>query len=281
MDRYMSDLVSVIIPTFNRESVIHRAIQSVLNQTYKNIEIIVVDDGSSNEITKNLIEKIDNKSIKYFYQKNSGVAHARNSGARIASGMWLSFLDSDDEWLPEKLSRQMEFLKNNVHFQIAYTDEIWKRNNDIVTRKKFQQKVHGQIFEDCVKQCLIAPSSVILHQKLFWEMKGFDESFVVCEDYDLWLRISSQYEIALISEPLIIKHGGHVDQLSTKYFAMDMWRLKAMHGLLMSHSDLPENSKKLLLNRMKEKGFILIKGYEKYQNIEAVKAVQAILKDSE
>jgi glycosyltransferase involved in cell wall biosynthesis len=218
------ELVSIIIPTFNRSTFLLRAIKSVLNQSYKNFELIVVDDGSTDDTEILLQDLITNKSIHYYKKSNGGVASARNFGAIKALGHWYAFLDSDDEWLPNKLQDQLSFLLNNSHLNIVYGEEIWMRNGVRVNQKKHHKKSGGHIFEKCLEQCLIAPSSVLLTKKLFEEKKGFDESFIICEDYDLWLKISSSHEIGFIEQPLIVKYGGHEDQLSTKYFAMDMWR---------------------------------------------------------
>ncbi len=274
----MTDLISVIIPTFNRGPLLLRAIHSVLNQSYKNFELIVVDDGSTDDTEALLNPFINNQTLKYFKQENSGVAAARNLGAKNSSGAWIAFLDSDDEWLPHKLQQQLLFLKANSHLQIVYSEEIWMRKGVRVNQKQIHKKSGGHIFNECLKQCLIAPSSVMMNRSLYQEMKGFNEEYVVCEDYDLWLRISSLYEIGFIPEPLIIKYGGHDDQLSTKFVAMDMWRLKSMHSILINKS-LLEVSRNHLLDRMKEKATILLKGYEKYENAEGIQNVKEILKD--
>lgn len=272
----MTELVSIIIPTFNRSTVVLRAINSVLKQTYKNFELIVVDDGSTDDTELQLQTLIANNSIQYYKKTNAGVASARNFGVSKARGQWFAFLDSDDEWLPHKLQEQMTYLKDKTHLSIVYGEEIWMRNGVRVNQKKIHQKFGGWIFEKCIEQCFIAPSSVLIAKKLFEEMKGFDENFVVCEDYDLWLKISSSYEIGLIEQPLIIKYGGHDDQLSTKYFAMDMWRLKSMHNLLQT-TLLPERARTALVDMMKKKGDILITGYQKYGNREAEEVVKKIL----
>lgn len=270
------ELVSVVIPTFNRSALLLRAINSVLNQTYKNFELIVVDDGSTDETESTLHHLIANKSIQYFKKANGGVASARNFGTTKAKGQWYAFLDSDDEWLPNKLQDQLTFLKDNSHLSIVYGEEIWMRNGVRVNQKKHHQKSGGYIFEKCLEQCLIGPSSVMLTKKLFEEMNGFDESFEICEDYDLWIKISLMYEIGFIEHPLIVKYGGHEDQLSTKYFAMDMWRLKAMQNLLLSKNHT-ETQRIALINMMNAKGEILIKGYLKHGNTEAAEAVKTIL----
>jgi glycosyltransferase involved in cell wall biosynthesis len=268
--------VSVIIPTFNRSSVIIRAINSVLNQSNKDFELIVVDDGSTDETELLLAPLIDSGSIKYFKRENRGVSTARNFGVEKSSGEWVSFLDSDDEWLHNKLQEQLDFLKNNSGLCIVYGQEIWLRNGTRVNQRAVHQKFGGQIFDKCVQQCFIAPSSVMIKANVFHEMGGFDQEFVVCEDYDLWLKISSLYEVGYISNPIIIKHGGHDDQLSTKYVAMDMWRLRSLCRILKIRN-LSVEDKENVIETIKRKGAILKLGYLKYENAKGVEEVENIL----
>jgi GT2 family glycosyltransferase len=269
-------LVSVIIPTFNRAFFVKRAINSVLNQCNHNFEIIVVDDGSTDDTEFLLSPLFKEGKIKYFKQRNLGVSAARNFGASKASGELLSFLDSDDEWLPTKLQEQIDFLQKNPFLHIVYGQEIWIRNGKRVNQRVTHQKYEGWIFDKCIQQCFIAPSSVMLKTKLFYEMGGFDEEFVVCEDYDLWLKISSLYEIGYIHNPIIIKYGGHDDQLSTKYIAMDIWRLRSLIRILKIR-----NLSNLLRENIKEvitiKGAILRQGYQKYGNMKGIEEVDSFL----
>lgn len=270
--------VSVIIPSFNRSTVIARAIDSVLNQSYKNFELIIIDDGSTDSTDAVVESFIKNDKIKYFRQPNLGVSAARNLGASKASGDWLAFLDSDDEWHSDKLLTQVNFLKENESLKIAYTDEIWIRNGVKVNKKLIHQKFGGWIFDKCVHQCFIAPSSVILSSKLFFEMGGFDRDFKVCEDYDLWLKISSLYEVGFITLPLISKYGGHPDQLSTQFVAMDLWRLKSLARIL-SIRNLSEDHSQEVTEAINKKASILVKGFLKHGNSEVIKEIESILRN--
>jgi glycosyltransferase involved in cell wall biosynthesis len=272
----MSDLISVIIPTFNRAALLGRAIHSVMNQSYKNFELIIIDDGSTDQTEELLCEIGTKHNFKYCKKSNKGVAHSRNYGVSLATGQWYAFLDSDDEWHPDKLQKQIQFLKVNPHLKMVYTDEIWIRHEKRVNQKKIHQKHGGNIFEHCLKQCFIAPSSVLIHRELFLEVGGFDESLVVCEDYDLWLRISSAFEIGLLSSPLIVKYGGHEDQLSTKYFAMDKWRILSLQNLLMSKS-LTSIQRDLVKQMIVQKGSLLRKGYLKYGHQDEAEALKIVL----
>ena len=270
--------VSVIIPTYNRSTEVLRAINSVLNQTYKDFELIVVDDGSTDETELLLAEFVKLGLLKYYKNSNQGVSAARNFGVSTTLSSWLAFLDSDDEWLPNKLQLQVDYIRSNSSCNIVYTQEIWIRNGVRVNQRIIHQKYGGWIFDQCIQQCLIAPSSVMLRATLFHEMGGFDQNFQVCEDYDLWLKISSLYEVGLVSEAGIIKYGGHDDQLSTKFVAMDFWRIKSLSRILKIRN-LSIKQKELVVETIFKKGLILIKGYQKHKNLQGVLEVELILKE--
>jgi len=269
--------VSVIIPTFNREKTIERAVLSVLNQTYENLECLVIDDGSSDR-TRDILHSIDDSRLKiYFLEKNSGVSAARNFGVRQSRGDWVALLDSDDEWLPNKLEIQLSYSKKNPEIPLIHGEEIWIRKGKRVNAKKIHKKSGGKIFSRCLHLCLISPSATLMKKSLYEEMKGFNEEYPVCEDYELWLRITSQYEIGFIEEPIIVKYGGHEDQLSTKYKAMDFWRVKAMDEV----STFVELNKKdsLELRRvLLKKCKILKAGYIKHKNLSQLPFIEQLIK---
>jgi glycosyltransferase involved in cell wall biosynthesis len=218
-------LVSVIIPTYNRGWIIKEAIDSVLAQDYRDFELIVVDDGS----TDNTPEVLDayRGTIKVFRQENKGVSAARNRGIAEASGRFIAFLDSDDLWLPQKLSRQVEFFNTTPDALICQTEEVWIRSGVRVNPKKRHQKPSGMIFEPSLALCLVSPSAVMIRRSLLEIVGNFDETLPACEDYDLWLRISCRFPVYRIDTPLIIKRGGHEDQLSAS-FGLDRFRIKAI-----------------------------------------------------
>ena len=263
--------VSVIIPTYNRSSVLSRAIDSVLRQSFRDFELIVVDDGSTDN-TKNLIEQYSDQ-ITYIYQDNKGVSAARNLGLKHATGEWVAFLDSDDEWKKKKLEKQIAFIEKNPLFQWSHGNEKWLRNGKHLNQKKIHQKSGGDIFERSLHLCLISPSTVIIKRDLLQRMNGFDPEFIVCEDYDLWLRILKDFPIGFIEDELIIKHGGHDDQLSHKYKAMDYYRVKSIDQLLPKLSDDQKESARHVLLKKCE---ILINGYRKHQNYKDLKEIEEI-----
>jgi glycosyltransferase involved in cell wall biosynthesis len=221
--------VSVIIPTFNRGWVLKEAVDSVLGQTFGDFELIVVDDGSEDD-TAQILETYKG-GISVIRQENAGVSAARNYGIRKASGRLISFLDSDDLWLPRKLERQVEFFETHPRAMICQTEETWIRNGKRVNPKKRHQKVSGVFFERSLSLCLVSPSAVMIRRDLLDTVGLFDEQLPACEDYDLWLRIGYRYPVHLIDEPLIIKRGGHTDQLSMAP-GLDRYRIKALIKLI-------------------------------------------------
>jgi glycosyltransferase involved in cell wall biosynthesis len=221
---------SIIIPTFNRYNSLKQAVRSVLSQSYKDFELIIIDDGSTDETSE--IKNAFHGKLKYVRQENSGVSSARNKGISISDGTYIAFLDSDDLWLPSKLQAQSDFIKNNSGIRLHQTDETWIRNGIKVNPMKKHAKRSGDIFIDSLGLCLISPSAVVLGKSLFEEYGLFDENMPVCEDYDLWLRISAFEKIGLIPDQLIIKHGGHEDQLSRKFSGMDRFRIYSILKLL-------------------------------------------------
>lgn len=204
-------LVSVIIPTYNRAWVLGEAVESVLAQDYRCLEVIVVDDGSTDD-TAAILAGYDD--IVVIDQTNRGVSAARNRGVAHARGELIAFLDSDDLWLPQKLSTQVAFFLERPAANVCQTQEIWIRSGRRVNAGRRHQKPSGMFFEQSLELCLVSPSAVMLKKEFFQDMGGFDENLPACEDYDLWLRINVRHPIDLIDQPLTVKRGGHGDQLS-------------------------------------------------------------------
>ena len=228
-DHASHPLVSVVIPTYNRCEWLSRAIDSVLGQTYTRFELIVVDDGSTDE-TSDLL-KAYGRNIRVIRQENTGVSGARNAGIRTARGELIALLDSDDSWLPEKLEHQVNFFRSSADAMICQTEEIWIRSGKRVNPKKRHRKFSGMIFEKTLPLCLVSPSAVMMRASLFREVGLFDEDLPACEDYDLWLRVTWKYPVHLIDMPLIVKHGGHPDQLSAMP-ELDKYRIHALEKIL-------------------------------------------------
>lgn len=230
--------VSVIIPTHNRAWVLREAVESVLAQEYDNFELIVVNDGSTDD-TRNILAAYD--GITILEQPNHGVSTARNNGVAHSNGIFIAFLDSDDLWLPQKLTVQVDYFHQNPEASICQTQETWVRNGRRVNSGKRHQKQSGMFFERSLELCLVSPSAVMMKKTFFEQMGGFDEGLPACEDYDLWLRINAKYPIYLIDQPLIVKRGGHNDQLSANP-GLDKYRIESIRKLIDSHSLSPEQA---------------------------------------
>ncbi|MCD6386315.1 glycosyltransferase [Candidatus Sumerlaeota bacterium] len=258
-------LVSVIIPTYNRATFIVEAVESVLGQTFRDFELIVVDDDSRDATPEVLAPYFGR--LRYIAQPHQGPAAARNTGIQEASGEFIAFLDSDDLWLPEKLQRQIEFFHHNPDILICQTQEIWLRNNKEVKPKARHRKEGGWIFGRAVELCLISPSAVMMHRKIFQKVGLFDEMLPAAEDYDLWLRVTARFPVGLVDEPLVIKRGGHPDQLSTTNIGrLDKYRIQALVKLLRQFP-LSEEQRAIALAELRRKCEIYAGGCRKRHRI--------------
>lgn len=273
----MTPSVAVIIPTFNRRHCLGRALDSVFAQTLAPTEVCVIDDGSRDG-TEALVRR-NFPSVRYLYQANRGVSAARNAGIAATGSEWLAFLDSDDEWLPQKLERQFALLdsaKGKPDHPLIHCDEIWIRNGVRVNPMVKHEKAGGRLFNRCLPLCVISPSATLLQRSLLDEVGLFDESLPACEDYDLWLRICSRFPVLYVNEPLLRKYGGHADQLSRRYWGMDRFRVRALDKLLSSavlDTEQRRAARAMLLNKSE----ILINGAGKRDNRDLAEACQALL----
>ena len=265
---------SVIIPTFNRADLLPRCLESVLGQRFQDFELLVVDDGSTDE-TPGVLKPFLKEKVFYLNSSRGGVSRARNLGSKMARGQWLAFLDSDDLWFPEKLTLQYEFIQKNPSAVLVHGEEVWIRNGVRVNPMKKHKKGGGDQFERSLKLCLISPSATVIKRSLFFELGGFDSNFPVCEDYDLWLRLLSFYEVGFIETPLIVKFGGHKDQLSKAFVGMDYWRVLTLEKLL-DNPLLGEKKKRQTAQVLLEKTRILVQGYHKHQNFTHLSRVEGI-----
>ena len=251
--------ISVVIPSYNRKDFLKRSIDSAINQTKKPLEIIVVDDGSTDG-TETMI-KSDYDFVKFIKQKNKGVSAARNIGIEVSIGEWICFLDSDDEWKKDKLEKQINAMKSNPGYKFFHSNEIWIKNGIRINQKKKHKKYGGDIFDKCLDMCRISPSSVMIDKTVFDEVGNFNEDLVVCEDYELWLRICDKYRVFFIDEPLIIKYGGHQGQLSYSIESIENHRIKALEYLILEN--LNRKNKRHAIQMLLSKLNIYLKGLVK------------------
>jgi glycosyltransferase involved in cell wall biosynthesis len=255
----INESVSVIIPTFNRAQWVCEAVESVLSQTMPPDEVIVVDDGSTDE-TSQALRVFDGK-ITIVSQENRGVSAARNTGIRRSTGVFIALLDSDDLWEKDKIAHQVEFFRANPHALICQTGEIWIRNGKRVNPMNKHRKRSGMIYGPSLHLCLVSPSAVMIRRGLLDGVGLFDESLPACEDYDLWLRISCRYPVYTTGESHVIKRGGHDDQLS-KAPGLDRFRIRAMKKMLESGLLTPDQRLETL-GVLKEKCMIYAQGCQK------------------
>ena len=250
----MQEKVSVIVTTYNRRHFLEEALESVSSQIYRNFEVIVVDDGSSDGSEEVALKY----GVRYVWQKNSGISAARNLGFKLGSGEFIAYLDADDLWEKEKLDKQVKYLSKHTEYPLCYTDETWLRNGSFLNQSEKHRKTGGDIFSLCLPICRISPSSALFRRRVL-ESYSFDERLPVCEDYDLWLRISRDHPVGYIPERLIVKRGGHADQLSRKYPAMDIYRIRALRKLL-AGENLNRGRRELVESEINRKSVIVSRG---------------------
>lgn len=273
--------LSVVIPVYNRDQVIIRALSSVINQNNVALDydVWIIDDGSTDQTAQFVKDYIVKNNLEhrvfYHYQDNSGVSSARNKAINLSRGEWIAFLDSDDEWLPNKLNEQIAHIKENPSCCLVHSDEVWIRNGVRVNQMKKHRKAGGDIFLRSLKLCLISPSATIVSRKLLETVGAFNPSMTVCEDYDLWLRICYNKLICYIDKPLINKYGGAEDQLSRKYVAMDYWRVLSLNSLIQSER-LSLEQVSATQDVLVKKCEILLAGYIKHSNLDKFEEISNI-----
>jgi len=231
----MENCVSVIIPTYNRCRLLKKAIESVLDQSHTNLELVVVDDGSDDE-TPALVEwfrKRNQRTIILVQQKNQGPAAARNSGIATAGYNLIAFLDSDDWLHPDKIRLQVAAMQKQPDYLVSHTQEVWYRNGRLSNQKTRHRKESGYIFSRCLDLCAVSMSTVMVRRRLIEQVGLFDEQLPCCEDYDFWLRVSAKLPFQLIDRALTSKDGGRADQVSVIHrTGIDKYRIHAIEKIL-------------------------------------------------
>lgn len=259
--RYMENrLVSIILPTYNRAGFIGAALESVLAQTYGHWECIIIDDGSTDE-TVDVLSKYNDPRFVYLYQDNQGVSGARNTGIEACKGEIMALLDSDDEWMPNKLATQVAYMEDHG-YDICQTEEIWYRGGKRVNQPKKYAKPEGWFFEASLEMCLISPSCTMFTGRAWSDIGPFDTNMPSCEDYDMWLRACLYYPVGLVREDLTIKHGGRPDQLSICVPCADLYRIRALIKILQSRK-LDAEQWDMALSSLQRKVDIYMQGCEK------------------
>lgn len=251
--------VSVIIPTYDRADFLREAIASVLQQDYPHVELIVVDDGSRDG-TAAVVSGFGT-AVQYLWQANRGVSAARNRGVATSAGDLIAFLDSDDLWLPSKVTAQVAYFEAHPDMQACHTDEIWMRRGVRVNERRIHRKQGGWQFLASLPRCLISPSAIMMRRTLWDRLGGFDETLPACEDYDLWLRLTAAVPVGFLPQRLVVKRGGHADQLSRRTPVLDRYRIRALEKALAT--PLPPAHRRAVLEQLVVKCRIVAHGARK------------------
>ena len=269
-------LVSVIIPVYNRFEMAKEAISSVIGQTYRNFEVIIVDDGSIDMTPVIATYFRDDSRVKYISIEHSGMpGFVRNKGVEIAEGKYLAFIDSDDLWMESKLEKQLRFLENNSEYKVIHTREAWIRNGKTISQSGFTHKRSGDIFRDALEKCIIGPSTVLIETDLYKTLGGFRDDIEIAEDYELWLRLTDANKIAYIDEALITKRAGHIGQLSEKYGQIEIFRIRGLQKLV-EQSYFSLKNQKMAEQELAKKCRIYAAGCRKRNKVEEAELYESL-----
>ncbi len=215
-------LVSVVIPTYNRGDTIKKSIDSVLAQIYKNLEVIVVDDGSTDN-TQDVVESYVDPKVRYVkLPKNRGANVARNTGIKRAKGEFIAFLDSDDRWEPEKISKQMEVYENSSDdIKVVYCGEDMQsdKGNRFYMPEKWVNPKEGDVFRPLLRGNFVGTVSLLVKKECFEEVGYFDEELPRAQDWDMALRLAKEFKFKLVDEPLVTVYYSQ-DSISSDYEAL-------------------------------------------------------------
>lgn len=238
-----------------------RAINSVLEQSFEDWELLVIDDGST-DLTKTW-EPSDPRIKIIHLSENMGPSGARNLGIKTAQYSWICFLDSDDIWLPSKLSDSSQFIKANS-YQVFQSQDIWLKNQKRMYPQKKHKKQSGDILKMAAKLCPVSMSSAVIHKSVFEQVGIFNESFPVCEDYDFWLRVATKFSFGLLDKENVILFAGHEGRVSNRKYIFDEWRLKSLINVEKNYAH-NDYQKQILENEILKKTKVLKNGYKKYR----------------
>ncbi len=267
-------LISVVIPTHDRAAFLPRAVSSVLAQEGVDLELIVVDDGSTDN-TRLVLARYQDRRLQVIRQRHSGVAAARNRGIEHSRGEYIALLDSDDEWLPGKLARQLNFQVQGK-WAVTQTEEVWVRRGRVVQPRNKHAKRGGWIFAPSLELCLVSPSCSMFSRAFWQELGPFDDRLLACEDYDFWLRAGLSYPVGLLPDPLVRKFGGHPDQLSRKIIGLDLYRIYSLVKLR-RNPGLEREHKSLVELALRQRAERYIQGCLKRGKPEEAQRVQEIV----
>jgi glycosyltransferase involved in cell wall biosynthesis len=241
--------VSVVIPTFNSSAMVKEAIQSVLSQTYRDFEVVVIDDGSTDN-TEAVVRGFG-EPVRYFKQKNQGVSAARNAGIQQSLGEYIAFLDSDDLWLPEKLAEEIPALDDDPKIGLVYCD--WSvTSGDAVLQSSYLKDLpaaSGYVFDDLIQSGFILTSGVVVRRACLDNVGDFDKSLAIAQDYDLWLRISYQWKAQLVNQRLFTKRSWD-GSLSSNLIKTALERIALFQKTLRDIPGMTSRSRRLVRHQL-------------------------------
>jgi len=241
--------ISVVIPTYNSASSLREAIESVLRQTYADFEIVVIDDGSTDD-TGCVVRSFGDR-VCYWRQDNRGVSAARNHGIKKSRGQYVAFLDSDDLWLPGKLAEQIPLLDRDPEIGLVYSD--WTVvSEQIVLEPSYLSKLpaaSGHVFDELVQSGFILTSGTVVRRRCLEDVGDFDETLSIAQDYDLWLRICYRWKIALVNKPLVIKRSWD-GSLSSNSLKTAAERIALFEKTLKNFPDMSPSRRRLVRRQL-------------------------------
>ena len=252
----VKNLVTIIIPTFNCEEYLSSAIESAISQTYFSTEIIVVDDGSTDN-TKMKISNYINSPLKYIYQVNAGPAAARNAGIKVANGEYIAFLDSDDVWYPDFLEKALLLFTEKTGVVYGWCEFIDKNSNIMSNYIRKNRSYTGNVLKELFSEFFVITSSVVMKKECLDIIGNFNENLMVGEDYDLFLRIASKYEFICLDE-IKIKRRILANSLSRQDSKVDaMNDISTLENFKKLHHDFYRTNKKYVDTRLSDYYFNL------------------------
>lgn len=253
----MKPLVSIVIPCYNHEKYVTETIKSVLNQTYKNIELIVIDDGSKDGSVAVIQELADKYGFTFIHRPNKGLSATLNESIGLSSGKYFSAIASDDIMMLEKIETQVEFMEANQEYGMCYGKVVFFENSIVNNSAHKKLNKNGWIFDDLLKYgCFIPAPSVMIRKNVFGEIGGFDESLFI-EDWDMWLRIAKKYQIGFV-DVCLAYYRGHESNSSKQTLKM----YEAQKQILSKYSDY-KNFNSVLAKKKIEWFYLLSENHKK------------------
>jgi glycosyltransferase involved in cell wall biosynthesis len=238
-----TELISVIVPTFQRAALVCGALRTAFAQTYPRFEVVVVDDGSTDGTGEKIRAEFGDR-VRYHWQPNQGVASARNRAVTLSAGALLAFLDSDDAWMPEKLERQARYLVAHPTLDMVLTD-LWMQDrldpHPVLVRRREAIPKDGNALLEVWPSPYMIPSTVMVRRAAFVKVGGFDETLRVAEDVDFFLRFAHALEIGVVDEPLAC-YSQEADSLSVAFSTMDAFAAVLERFASARSRDLPDKT---------------------------------------